>query len=428
MEENNSPKKLLIIEKNNIEECLKQFEKHILNNINDFDKIKNNLINYSFEGKTECELMKAFSLKIYLNTLSSNKDTTLKKWLEETLSQRNIYKEKIKRNNNEESKINEEKTNEENELIKESFQDINIFKEPSIKKIESNILFLFQKKDYCKQELNIIIDMLIISLYPYYIKSDNKNYNNELFEEWVNEPMKNIKDIYNFFHDEDEFESDLYYLMDNIMKLGFNKFCEINNNNYLSIKIQKIIDKLKIDNDKLYNHLKNIEFDIAIILQKWLKNLFTIVFSPKDCNIIWDLILANEIKHSSGELIYIDYICISMFNCINEELLKKDKNECQQRLLTCPFLENINILILLVDKIKPKDNKNSDNQKKNSSTSTGPGSMAKFLFSSKKNSQTKSVKSPNLMFGGDYINKKSNISSTPKINQTNNKQTFPKKM
>ena len=427
MEEINSPKKYVIIEKNNVAECLKKFENHILNNINDFVKIKNNLINLSVEGKTESELVRSFSYKIYLNTLSSNKDTTLKKWLQETLSQRNSYKEKIKRNNNIESlEDNEEKTNNENIS---SFQDINLFKEPTIKEIENNILFLFKNKNSCKN----ILDMLIISLNPFYIKSDNKNYNDELFEEWANDPKSNIKDIYNFFNDEDEFESDLYYLMDNIMKLGINKFYEANNdNNYLSIRIKKIIDKLKIYNNKLYNHFKNIDFDITIFLEKWLKNIFTEIFNPKDCRIIWDLILANETKKSSGELIYIDYFCISMLDCISEELLKKDKNECEQRLLAYPFLENINILKSLADKIKSKENNNTnnDNKKKNSSTATGPGSMANFLYSAnKKSSQTKSVKTPNLMFGGEYSNRKGNATLTPNVNQANNnKQVFPKKI
>ena len=428
MEENNSPKENIIIEKNNIDECQKKFDNHILDNINDFEKIKNNLIKLSLEGKTESELVRSFSYKIYLNTLSSNKDTTLKKWLQETLSQRNSYKEKIKRNNNMESSEDkgEKNENEENET---RFQDINIFKEPTIKEIENNILFLFQNKNSKK-----ILDMLIIALYPFYIKSDNnKNYNEELFEEWANEPKNNIKDIYNFFHDENEFESDLYYLMDNIMKLIINKFYEANNDknkNYLSIRIQKIIDKLKIHNNKLYNHFKNIDFDINIILQKWLKNLFTEEFSPKNCITIWDSILANETKKSE-ELIYIDYFCISMLDCISEELLKKDKNDIEQRLLSYPFLENINILISLADKIKSKDNNtNIDKRKKNSSTTTGPGSMANFLYSTnKKNSQTKSVKTPNLMFGGDYSNKKGNTTLTPNVNQiNNNKQVFPKKI
>jgi len=428
MEENNSQKENIVIEKSNIDECQKKFENHILDNINDFEKIKNNLINLSLEGKTESELVRSFSYKIYLNTLSSNKDTTLKKWLQETLSQRNSYKENIKRNNNIESSEDKREINE-NEENEPRFQDINIFKEPIIKEIENNILFLFQNKNSKN-----ILDMLIIALYPFYIKSDNKNYNEELFEEWANKPKNNIKDIYNFFHDEDEFESDLYYLMDHIMKLGINKFYETNNDknkNYLSIRIQKIIDKLKIHNNKLYNHFKNLDFDINIILQKWLKNFFTEEFSPKNCIAIWDSILANEAKKSE-ELIYIDYFCISMLDCMSEDLLKKDKNEIGQRLLSYPFLENINILISLVDKIKSKENNisNIDNRKRNSSTTTGPGSMANFLYSTnKKNSQTKSVKTPNLMFGGDYSNKKGNTTLTQNINQTNNnKRVIPKKV
>ena len=71
-----------------------------------------------------------------------------------------------------------------------------------------------------------------------------------------------------------------------------------------------------------------------------------------------------------------------------------------------------------------------DNKKKNSSTATGPGSMANFLYSAnKKSSQTKSVKTPNLMFGGEYSNRKGNATLTPNVNQANNnKQIFPKKI
>ena len=55
--------------------------------------------------------------------------------------------------------------------------------------------------------------------------------------------------------------------------------------------------------------------------------------------------------------------------------------------------------------------------------------MANFLFSTyKKNSQTKSVKTPNLIFGDEYNNKKGNTTLTQNINQTNNnKQVFLKR-
>ena len=97
MEENNtSSKELPKYDKKDIEQCILKFQNHILNNINDIEKIKNTLLNLSKERKTESELMSSFSLKIYLNTLSTKKDATLKTWLEETLSQRNSYKEKLK--------------------------------------------------------------------------------------------------------------------------------------------------------------------------------------------------------------------------------------------------------------------------------------------------------------------------------------------
>ena len=113
--------------------------------------------------------------------------------------------------------------------VDRTFQDRDLFCENSIKEIENNILNLFAKKNQptCyKQGMNDILAMLIYSLYPYYMKSEIKNYNSELFEKWVKDPKNNIKDIYLFFHDEKEFQSDLYYLLINIMKFGVNNFYE----------------------------------------------------------------------------------------------------------------------------------------------------------------------------------------------------------
>ena len=76
MENNISSKELPTYDKKEIEQCLQKFQSNILNNINDMAKLKNNLLNYSFEGKTESELMSSFSLKIYLKSLSTDKDAT----------------------------------------------------------------------------------------------------------------------------------------------------------------------------------------------------------------------------------------------------------------------------------------------------------------------------------------------------------------
>ena len=461
-------------DKNDIEQCCSKFKEHILNNINDIPKIKQNLLNITLNGNSESELMRTFSLKINLNTLSSNKDTNLKTWLEETLSRRNAYKEKLKNilqvsnfkgdplggaENTEGGWNNFFDKNDVKHLInidvERTFQERDLFCEAAIKEAEYNILFLFSEDNQpigYKQGMSDILAMLILDLYPYYTKSNIKQYDNDLFEKWVNDPLDNINDLYCFFNDEDGFESDLFYLMNNLMKLGINKFYEDNQNtdkekdienkqNYLMKRCEDISDLLKIVNNKLYYHFSDIRLDTSVILQRWIKCVFTREFHPKDCAVIWDIIISKEIQHPSGELIYINYFCIAMIDFISEELLKKDQNECFQRLFTYPPMESVNTLLTLVEKINSKINKNSNNNneiktKKTPSptNTTGHLSMADFLFSAKNthitdnsnnnnnNKQTK--KTPNLMFGGDYnINKKKKIDLFPKENiiiQTNN--------
>ena len=389
MEQNkNTSSQLPQYDKNNLEKTLFNFQRHILNYINNIPEVKKNLLFFSLDGKTGSELMRSFSWKLYLNTLSSDKNTTLKTWCEETLSQRKAFKKKVK----ELLTISKFKGDplggmptsgssgsgwgdffdkaDIKHLIKidvdRTFQDRDLFCENSIKEIENNILYLFAKGNQptsYKQGMNDILAMLIYSLYPYYIKSDIKNYNTELFEKWEKEPLNHIKDIYSFFHDENEFQSDLYYLMVNLMKLGVNKFYEdidLKKNpketkNYLVKRCEFISEKkLKLQNSRLYYHFVNIGIDSGIILQRWIKCLFTREFHPQDCSVIWDAILANEIMEPSGELIYVDYFSIAMMDFISDELLRKDQSECFKRLFQYPPLESMTTLISLTTKIKPK--------------------------------------------------------------------------
>lgn len=375
-------------DKNNLEKSLFNFQRHILNYIDNIPEIKKNLLFFSIDGKTGNELMRSFSWKIYLNTLSSDKNTTLKTWLEETLSQRKSFKKKVK-NLLTISKFKGDPLGgmsmgpkaesgwgdffdkaDIKHLIKidveRTFQDRDLFCENSIKEIENNILYLFAKNNQptsYKQGMNDILAMLIYSLYPYYMKSEIKNCNSELFEKWVKDPKNYIKDIYLFFHDETEFQSDLYYLMINIMKLGVNKFYEDvdekknpgETKNYLVKRCEILSErKLKLQNSRLYYHFTNIGLDAGIILQRWIKCLFTREFHPQDCSVIWDAILANEVMEPSGELIYVDYFSIAMMDFISDELLRKDQSECFKRLFHYPPLESMTTLVSLTSKIKPK--------------------------------------------------------------------------
>ena len=498
---NNSSKELPKYDKKDIEQCILKFQSYILDNLKDIEKIKNTLLNLSKERKIESELMSSFSLKIYLNTLSTNKDATLKIWLEETLSKRNSYKEKLKNL----LQINQfkgdplrggekgegggwnnffDKTEIKNLInldVERTFQERDLFRESTIKEIEYNVLFLFAENNQpinYKQGMSDILAILIFTLYPYYTKSENKEYNNELLEKWINEPSNYIKDIYNFFHDEEEFQSDLYYLMNNLMNLGVNKFYEENKDkekkdNYLIQRCDNIFEKIKKQNYQLYYHFINNKLDLGIILQRWIKCLFTREFHPKDCILILDIILSNEVNNPSGELIYIDYFCIAMIDFISDELLKKDQNECFKRLFTYPPLESVDTLITLAEKIRLNkkgnkiDNNNSNENilepKKN--IAKKGGSMADFLFSNTKmnnnssnntikksttnnkstsisnllnnstnnnknnnsttitnlinnssNNSNKKAKAPNLMFGGNYTNN-INVNTRKKISK-----------
>ena len=388
MQNKSSTSQLPSYDKNSLEKCLFSFQRHILNYIDNIPDIKKNLLFLSIDGKTGNELIRSMSWKIYLNTLSSDSNATLKKWFEETLSQRKVFKKKVK----ELLTISKFKGDplgglqatensgsgwgdffdkaDVKHLIKidvdRTFQDRDLFCENSIKELENNILYLFAKGNKptgYRQGMTDILAMLLYSLYPYYTKSSISNYNSELFEKWAKEPLNNVKDIYCFFNDENELQSDLYYLLVNIMKLGVNKFYEDidlkknpnENKTYLIKRCESICDrKMKLQNSRLYYHFTNIGLDCGIILQRWIKCLFTREFHPQDCSVVWDAILANEVMEPSGELIYVDYFSIAMMDFISDELLRKDQSECFKRLFHYPPLESMTTLITLTKKIKPE--------------------------------------------------------------------------
>ena len=370
-------------EKLNFEKCTFSFRRHIINHIDNIQEIKKHLLSFSLDGKTGIELMRSFSWKIYLNVLSSDENATLKTWLEETFNMRNEFNKKVKELMNIKKYRGDplggfvggqwgdffDKADIKH-LIKidvdRTFQDRDLFCENSIKDMEYNILYLFAKVNQptsYKQGMNDILAMLIYSLYPYYRKSKINEYNNELFDKWVENPTSNIDDIYNFFHDENYFQSDLFYLMVNLMNFGVNKFYEDvdetknpgESKNYLVKRCENISEKkLKLQNSRLYYHFVNIGIDPGVVLQRWIKCLFTREFHPQDCSIIWDAIFANEIMEPSEDLSYVDYFSIAMLDFISDELLRKDQSECFKRLFQYPPLESMTTLISLTSRIKPK--------------------------------------------------------------------------
>ena len=378
----NNNSKYPAIDKLGLQQCTFYFRRHILSYITNIKNIKQNLLFFSIDGKTGSELVRSFSWKIYLKTLSSDSDTTLRTWLDETVKAREEFKKII----NNLMRVTKYKGDPlggykgdkvtaffENadiqHLIKidvdRTFQDRDLFCHNTIKSIENNILYLFSKFNepiYYKQGMNDILAMFIYALYPYYTKSSHDKYTNELFDQWVEKPLQYAEDIYMFFHDERYFQTDMYYLFKNLMNLGVNKFYEDidekkepgETKNYLVKRCEHISEKkLKWQNSRLYHHFINIGIEPGVVLQRWIKCLFTREFHPQDSAVIWDAILANETMEPSGDLSYIDYFSLAMLDFISDELLVKDQNECFKRLFSYPPIESMTTLINLTTKIKP---------------------------------------------------------------------------
>ena len=198
--------------------------------------------------------------------------------------------------------------------VERTYGDIKLFQDKYIRKMEEEILYVFaqeNKPTSYKQGMNEILAIFIHSFFPFYITSPIKNYTPDKFDLWCSDPGKYTNEIYSFFHDENEFQSDLYYVLYNIMNMGLNKFYEDNispeskkddQKTYLLLRCDYILEKLKKHNLKLYNHFIDIGLSAEVILQRWLKCIFSREFTPEDCVYIWDNILANEFNVSSKNL------------------------------------------------------------------------------------------------------------------------------
>ena len=150
-------------------------------------------------------------------------------------------------------------------------------------------------------------------------------------------------------------------MMYNVMNRGLNKFYDDSidpespkddQKTYLLLRCDHILLKLKKHNNKLYQHFMEISLSAEVILQRWLKCIFTREFTTEDCLYIWDNILANEFNIPSKNLEYIDYFCVAMFDYISDNLLTHDQNECFLCLFKYPPFQTIDILITRAEQVK----------------------------------------------------------------------------
>ena len=363
--------------KHKIENCRQKFKSFFIDNMQNLSQLKQIIVSLAINANLQNELIRPTSWKIFLNTLSSNNNTTIKTWLEETFDKRKEFKEKLNKYKPEMEAAKKGDTEkfsnfEENSSImhlieidvERTYGDIKLFQDKYIRKLEEEILYVFAKENHpvsYKQGMNEILAIFIHSFFSFYFPNSKKINNKSEFDLWSKEPEKYVNEIYDYLHDEDELQSDLYYIMYNSMNKGLNNFYDDaiapestkeDPKTFLIIRCDNILLKLKKFNNKLYQHFMDIQLSAEVILQRWLKCIFSREFTTEDCIYIWDNILANEFNVPSQNLEYVDYFCVAMFDYISDNLLKHDQNECFLCLFKYPPFQTIDILIAQAEKVK----------------------------------------------------------------------------
>ena len=394
------------LKKSTIDESAKSFKENILLNENRITYIKELGSKNNIHQNKE---LRPLAWKIYLETLpskSQNEEDLLKTWINTVYNQRAEFKQKLKKycslkklglsdpllkcDNNEKKNLlySEEEQSTLNLInldLLRTHQALDIFHENKTRNILSNVLFIYAKEHggdiLYGQGMNELVAMIYICLYPYYFPNNNIN-NKDMMLNYIKEVDKYYKEIYLFFHDENEIQSDLYYLFESLEKRGINylyerfdikkndqkftlyelfndivkdKFDE-DKSNHLNLRAYMIYkEKLKLIDIKLYNHLKRINVKCNYFMHRWLKCIFSREFEIDEVLSLWDKIFLYEFnsgKKYKYSLVYIDFICIAMLINIRYQLLKTyDDGDCYTIIFHYPKGDNIFTLINISEKV-----------------------------------------------------------------------------
>ena len=384
------------IKKYNLEECIVYFKANLFQ-----DEYLSNFRFLSLNGEIEKNKIRNMTWRIFLNVFSQ--DETISDWIETLTKQREEYKTKLKtllktpklqgdplgggsNSNNEEWK-NYYIEKDMKDLIKldlsRTYQEINLFHDEKIITMLSNILLIWSKENIdlgYKQGMNDLLSIIFLAFYPFYYPNDTKNTKEDLikFSSQFELAMKHSKDLYLFFNDENNFESDLYFTFNNLMKKGMKDLYDLKENDNKKINYKKyelfenewtkeqnddfknpllircsliIKEKLKMIDPLLYQHFINIELNTGIVLQRWLKCIFCREYELNEIFTLWDAILPNE-DDNNYPLIFIDFIAIAMIINIRNELFEGGQTECFSYLFKYPHQDNIIQIIKISERIK----------------------------------------------------------------------------
>ena len=400
------------IKKKNINELSLIFKEKILLNPYRVENLKK----LAIEGELDKELLRPIAWKIFLGVLPNT--TSLREWVEIVSSQREEFKKKIKKfckikkfigdplGGGSKKKKGIDTSYEDNDLknlinkdLDRTHQGIDLFVQNKIKNILANVLYIWSKenKDISyRQGMNELLAILFLVFYPFYFPSTRKPKNTK---NDINEFLKDIElykeDLYIFFHDEEEIQSDLFFTFEALMKKGMSnlfdpKILQKDDPEYKKYEIFPQMwkddsddekptyvyrrcalltkEKLKsLDND-LYSHFKRIDLNCGVFLQRWLRCIFCREFSLEDVYIIWDIILYDDYINKNTQkysFIYMEYICIAMIFKIRDKLKDADQNDCFTTLFKYPETKDIMEIIKLSKKVEQAINERLNGKNSN---------------------------------------------------------------
>ena len=393
--------------KSSLDESAEIFKNDILLNENRIDILKELGNKNNFNTK---KVLRPLAWKIFLGVIpsESTENNILKEWIDIIFSQREEFKKKIEKycsikkmglndplsQNDEKNDLiyNQEEKNVLNLIdldLQRTHQTLELFHLTKTKNILSNILFVYAKEYWGDvpygQGMNELLSMIYICLYPYYFNDKDykkEDITKEKLYEYLNDINKYYKEIYLFFHDENEIQSDLYYLFEALEKKGINDLYEridIKKNdpnynlyelfpdiikdhfdeertNHLNLRAYSIFkEKLKLIDKRLYNHLKRTNVKCNYYMHRWLKCIFSREFEINDVLSLWDKIFFYEFNSSEKykySLVYIDFICVAMLMNIRYELISKDdESDCYTLIFHYPTLDNISTILEISEKV-----------------------------------------------------------------------------
>ena len=357
---------------------------------------------YAIETQLTKVSLRPMAWKIFLGVLPNS--SSLRDWVEIISNQREEYKKKLKKYckikkfvgdplGGGKKKKKAEGPVEDTDLkdlinkdLDRTHQEMDIFLQNKIKNILANVLYIWSKENSevsYRQGMNELLAIIFIVFYPFYFTCNRKPKNTK---ENIVDFLKDINlykdDLYIFFHDEDEIQSDLFYTFEALMKKGMTnlfdphilqkdepgyKLYEIfpqmwkddsneNNPTYVYRRSSLLIkEKLKSLDNELYTHFKKIDLNCESFLQRYLRCIFCREFNLDDVYIIWDLIFCDNYmnrKNQKYDFIYMEYICIAMIFKIRDTLKDADQNECFSILFKYPETKDIMDIIKLAKKVE----------------------------------------------------------------------------